>query len=126
MAWYGMVDVCDGCLAAEASGSSFGFVPTLCRVSRAPDYINVGFLGGWGTHACPQLDPDASAARNRHRHLPCHVKPLGQCHWADTAGRHTPAASPKKRHVSCGIGSTGTIGKLYGVDLAFVGNASLS
>ena len=24
MAWHGMVDVCDGCLAAEASGSSFG------------------------------------------------------------------------------------------------------
>ena len=22
--WHGMVDVCDGCLAAEASGSSFG------------------------------------------------------------------------------------------------------
>ena len=25
MAWHGMVDVCDGCLAAEASGSSFGW-----------------------------------------------------------------------------------------------------
>ena len=24
MVWYGMVDVCDGYLAAEASGSSFG------------------------------------------------------------------------------------------------------
>ena len=24
MAWYGTVDVCDGCLAAEASRSSFG------------------------------------------------------------------------------------------------------
>ena len=24
LAWHGMVDACDGCLAAEASGSSFG------------------------------------------------------------------------------------------------------
>ena len=25
--------------------------------SRAPDYVNVGFLGRWGTYACPQYLP---------------------------------------------------------------------
>ena len=51
--------------------------------SRAPDYINVGCLGRWGTHACPQCLPsDTVPVRSwtrtprrpgiRHRHLPCH------------------------------------------------------
>ena len=53
--------------------------------SRAPDYVaNVGFLGRWGTHACPQRLPgDIVPVRSwtrmlrppgiRHRHLPCHA-----------------------------------------------------
>ena len=49
--------------------------------SHAPDYINIGYLGRWGTHACPQCLPsDTVPIRSwtrtprrpgiRHRHLP--------------------------------------------------------
>ena len=55
--------------------------------SRAPDYItNIGFLGRWGTYACPQCLPsDIVPIRSwtrtlrppgiRHRHLPYHTIP---------------------------------------------------
>jgi hypothetical protein len=54
--------------------------------ARAPDHVNAGFLGRWGTHACPQLLPsDIVPIRSwtwtlppsgiRHRHLPCHAMP---------------------------------------------------
>ena len=54
--------------------------------SRAPDYINIGFLGRWGTYACPQCLPsDVVPIRSwtwtlrpsgiRHRHLPYHTIP---------------------------------------------------
>ena len=54
--------------------------------SRAPDYINIGYLGRWGTHACPQCLPsDTVLIRSwtrtlrppgiRHRHLPYHTIP---------------------------------------------------
>ena len=37
-------------------------VSCLCyaECSRAPDYINVGFLGRWGTYACPQCLPSGT------------------------------------------------------------------
>ena len=52
----------------------------------APDYINMGFLGRWGTYACPQCLPsDTVPIRSwtrtlrrpgiRHRHLPYHTIP---------------------------------------------------
>ena len=64
-------------------------MPTLCRVFPCPDYINVGFLGRWGTHACPQCLPsDIVPIRSwtrtlrppgiRHRHLPYHTIPNDQ------------------------------------------------
>ena len=54
--------------------------------SRAPDYINVEFLGRWCTYACPQcLSSDTVPIRSwtrtlrlpgiRHRHLPYHTIP---------------------------------------------------
>ena len=58
-----------------------------CECSRAPDYItNIGFLGRWGTYACPQCLPsDIVPIRSwtrtlrppgiRHRHLPYHAIP---------------------------------------------------
>ena len=60
-------------------------VPTrYAECSRAPDYINIGFLGRWGTYACPQrLPSDTVPIRSwtrtlrppgiRHRHLPYHT-----------------------------------------------------
>ena len=55
--------------------------------SRAPDYINIGFLERWGTYACPQCLPsDIVPMRSwtrtlrppgiRHRHLPYHHTPM--------------------------------------------------
>ena len=54
--------------------------------SRAPDYINIGFLGRWGTYAYPQCLPSGTVPIRswtrtprrpgiRHRHLPYHTIP---------------------------------------------------
>ena len=69
-AWHGMVDVCDRCLAAEASGSSFGW---------------------------------------------------GQCHWADTAGRHACPTSRETLRQQCNRGH-GKLGTAHASDL--IGHAS--
>ena len=66
--------------------------------SRAPDYINIGFLGRCGTYACPQCLPsDTVPIRSwtrtlrppgiRHRHLPCHAIP----HYAPASFIYTTA-----------------------------------
>ena len=68
-----------------------------CRVFPCPDHINIGFLGRWGTYACPQCLPsDIVPIRSwtwtlrppdiRHRHLPCHAipyhaRPYAHGHW---------------------------------------------
>ena len=58
--------------------------------SRAPDYAtNIGFLGKWGTYACPQCLPsDIAPIRSwtwtlrlpgiRHKHLPYHTIPCAR------------------------------------------------
>ena len=54
--------------------------------SRAPDYITIGFLGRWGTYACPQCLPSGTVPIRswtwtlwppgiHHRHLPYHTIP---------------------------------------------------
>ena len=60
------------------------------NVARAPDHHNVGFLGRWGTHACPQCLPSdtvpiRSWTRTLRRHRMsatdiCHTMP---CHTID-------------------------------------------
>ena len=73
------------------SASMVDSVSCLCyaECSRVPDHVtDTGFLGRWGTHACPQCLPsDIVPIRSwtrtlrrpgiRHRHLPCHAMP---CH----------------------------------------------
>ena len=67
--------------------------------SRAPHYINIGFLGRWGTYACPQCLPsDTVPIRSwtrtlrppgiRHRHLPYHTIPYHTMKCLAKSGQH--------------------------------------
>ena len=58
-----------------------------CTVFSHGPMRNVGFLGRWGTHACPQCLPSGTVPIRswtrtlrppgiRHRHLPCHTASL--------------------------------------------------
>ena len=74
------------CYPAQWDGLSSGL--PVAAFSHAP-MRNIGFLGRWGTHACPQCLPsDTVPIRSwtwtlttlrpsdiRHRHLPCHAMP---------------------------------------------------
>ena len=79
MTWYGMVEVCEG--APVAVGGRGWLDPH----SHGP-MRSIGFLGRWGTCACPQCLPsDIVPIRSwtwtlrppdiRHRHLPYHTVP---------------------------------------------------
>ena len=82
--------------------------------SRAPDYITIGFLGRWGTYACPQCLPsDIVPIRSwtrtlrrpgiRHRHLPYHTIPyhtMSQSHDTYTH-THTHTHNPRMNNTAC-------------------------
>ena len=82
-------------------------VPRLlcCTVFSHGPMRNIGFLGRWGTHACPQCLPsDIVPVRSwtrtlrrpgiRHRHLPCHAMP---CHHLAAHAMHGARSCPSAR-----------------------------
>ena len=88
-------------LAWPINLQAYATIPYYAECSRAPDYINVGFLGRWGTCACPQCLPsDTVPIRSwtrtlrppgiRHRHLPYHAIRYDTYSFRMTSGTSLP------------------------------------
>ena len=71
MVWHGMIDVCDGCLAAEASRSSFSYMYIYGTMSLGRHCGQAGVhhlpTTPYNTHR-PEEDPKPCSFSNHHAH----------------------------------------------------------